>query len=77
MCYSAQIETDYRKFLRMFGATKSIREFVDLFWHRRNDPSMNLPKSMEAPFLHPQTEDEAKIKSLIDEYTAAQKLRFE
>ena len=77
MCYSAQIEGDYRKFVRMFGATMSIREFVDVFWHRRNDPSMNLPKAMEAPFLHPQTEDEAKIKSLIDEYTAAQKVRFE
>lgn len=77
MCYSAQIEADYRKYVRMFGAHMSIREFVDVFWHRRNDPSLNLPKAMEASFLNPQTEDEAKVKSLIDEYTATQKLRFE
>ena len=77
MRYSAQIIADYRKFTRMFGATMSIREFVDVFWHRRNDPTLNLPKAMEAPFLQPQTPEEAQIKELIDEYTAAQKLRFE
>ena len=77
MCYSAQIESDYRKYVRMFGAHMSIREFVDVFWHRRNDPGMNLPKAMEAPFLHPQTPEEVQIKELIDEYTSAQRLRFE
>lgn len=32
MCYSAQIQADYRKFVRMFSATMSIREFARLFF---------------------------------------------
>lgn len=30
MCYSAQIVADYRKYVRMFGAHMSIREFAQL-----------------------------------------------
>src|SRR5687768_12678190 len=37
MCYSAQIEANYRKYLRLFGAGMSIREYVDLFWRRTID----------------------------------------
>lgn len=77
MCYSAQIEADYRRFVRMFGAAMSMREFVELFWQRRNDPSPKIPKAMEAAFDDPQTEAEQQIKALIDEHTAAQKTRFE
>ena len=29
MCYSAQIETDYRKYTREFGAQLSLEEFVN------------------------------------------------
>jgi hypothetical protein len=32
MCYSAQIEADYKKYVKMFGATMGIREFADLLW---------------------------------------------
>ena len=77
MCYSAQIVADYRKFVRMFGATVSIREFVDVFWRRLEDASLKLPKAMEASFQHPHTEAERQIKALIDEYNASQKTRFE
>lgn len=34
MCYSAQILADYRKYVRMFGAHMSIKEFVRLFFER-------------------------------------------
>ena len=77
MCYSAQVVADYRKYVRMFGAAMSIREFVEVFWHRRDDLNLKLPKAMEAAFEHPRTESEAQIKALIDEYMAAQKMRFE
>ncbi len=77
MCYSAQIVADYRKYLRMFGAVLSIRDFVDLFWHRKNDAGVRIPKAMEAPFTEASTGDEGTIKALIDEYVAEQKLRYE
>jgi hypothetical protein len=34
MCYSAQIQASYHKYVRMFGAHMSIREFVQLYWER-------------------------------------------
>ncbi|MGF6871456.1 hypothetical protein OKW35_000914 [Paraburkholderia sp. MM5477-R1] len=30
MCYSAQILADYRRFVKMFGAVISVREFAQL-----------------------------------------------
>ncbi len=32
MCYSAQIQADYRKFVRTFGAIIDIGEFARLFF---------------------------------------------
>ena len=32
MCYSAQIEADYKKYVKMFGAAMSLREFAELYW---------------------------------------------
>ena len=34
MCYSAQIETDYRKYTRELGAQLSLEEFVNLYWRQ-------------------------------------------
>ncbi|MEZ2354866.1 hypothetical protein [Caballeronia sp. RCC_10] len=34
MCYSAQIQADYRKYVKMFGAQMDIREFARLYWER-------------------------------------------
>ena len=31
MCYSAQIQADYRRYVKMFGAQMDIREFTRLF----------------------------------------------
>ena len=53
MCYSAQIQADYRKFVRMFGATMSIREFARLFFERAEGSRTKLPKAMEAAFADP------------------------
>jgi putative SOS response-associated peptidase YedK len=77
MCYSAQIKAAYGKYIRMFGADMSIREFVDLFYHRQTDSRIKLPKSIEAEFADPQTEDEQTIKRLIDEFNAAQATKLE
>ena len=50
MCYSARILADYRRYLRDYGAEMSIKEFVDLFWKRANDPRVRLPKALELAF---------------------------
>ena len=78
MCYSAQIEAEHRKYVRLFGATMGIREFHELFWRRAKEASgIDIPKAMEAAFRQPQDAAEREIKALIDEHAAKQRLKFE
>lgn len=77
MCYSAQIKASYTKYVRAFGATMRIEEFFDVFWQRRADSSIQIPKALEAEFLHPQTEGERRIKAEVDWFAGQQKAKFE
>jgi putative SOS response-associated peptidase YedK len=77
MCYSAQIEADYRKYVRMFGAHMSIREFMQLYWERVEGSKAKIPKAMDAAFADPQEVDERQIKALIDRFNAEQATSLE
>lgn len=77
MCYSAQIWADYRRYVRDFGAELSIKEFYELFWRRKADPKVKIPKAMEAAFAEPATELERQIKALIDEVAAEQEVKLQ
>ncbi len=77
MCYSAQIRADYRTFVRLFGATLSIRQFVDLFYRRKKFGDVKIPKAMEEMFAQPSSPQEQEIHALIQEHRAAQALKFE
>jgi putative SOS response-associated peptidase YedK len=78
MCYSAQVRAEYEAYVRHFHAQLSIEEFYVLFWRRAREAYMcEIPKAMEDAFASPQTEREHEIKALIDEFRAAQALRYE
>lgn len=77
MCYSAQIEADYRKYVRMFGADIDLVAFTELFFERVQGSKTLVPKGVEAAFAHPATDDERKVKSLIDEFNAQQVTQYE
>jgi len=77
MCYSAQIRADYRKYLKLFGADIGIEEFFDIFWRRRSDPRIKIPKALEAAFAEPANDAERRIKSCIDEFAAQQTVKLE
>lgn len=73
MCYSALIRANYREFVRMFGATISIREFVELYVERSEDKRLSLPKAMSAAFLEsPASDEERRIVELILSHDAVQ-----
>lgn len=74
MCYSARIAADHRRYSTEFGATLSLKEFVDLFWHRRNNPRMRVPRGLESAFLDsPEHGDEwTAIRTAIADDRAAQ-----
>lgn len=77
MCYSAQILSDYRKYTRMFDAKLSIQDFVELFYWRVNDSSIKMPKGMEAGFDEPRSDEERRIRELIDQYVVDQAIKGE
>jgi putative SOS response-associated peptidase YedK len=79
VCYSARILADYRRYVRMFGATASLAEFVDLFLRRQNDPEARIiiPKGVEAAFTDPRSDEERQAKDLIDSFKAQQATKFE
>ena len=79
MCYSARILADYRRYVRMFGATASLAEFVDLFLRRANDSEARIiiPKGVEAAFADPRSDEERKAKDLIDSFRSQQSTKFE
>ena len=63
----------------MFGATATLREFVDLFLRRQAEPEAKIiiPKSVEAAFDNPQSDEEREAKRLIDSFRAQQATKFE
>jgi len=70
MCYSARIIQDYRQYVRSFGAQLGIKEFVDLFWRRRSDPKIKIPKAMEGAFAELQGDEGNQIRAMIEEFKA-------
>jgi putative SOS response-associated peptidase YedK len=77
VCYSAQIQADYKKYVRVWGAHIDIKEFVRLYWLRQTDAKIKIPKAMDAAFSNPQSDDERQIKKLIDEFNAQQATKLE
>lgn len=78
VCYSAQIEAQYRSYVRLFGASLSIKEFYNLFWRRAKEAcTINIPRGVEDSFSDPGNEQEREIKALIDEYRARQAGEYE
>jgi putative SOS response-associated peptidase YedK len=77
VCYSAQVTHEYKQFVREYGAGLSLREFVNLFWRRRQDRRIRVPKSMEAAFGHPASDEEREIARLLEEIKAEEIAEFE
>jgi putative SOS response-associated peptidase YedK len=77
MCYSAQIQANYKKYVRAWGADIDIKEFVRLYWLRQEGAKLKIPKGMDASLSDPQDFDERKIKTFINEFDAQQVSRLQ
>jgi putative SOS response-associated peptidase YedK len=77
MCYSAQIWSDYKRYMRAYGADISLKDFYDVFWRRMEDPRIKIPKGMEASFANPSTSIEHEIHALIVQQVADQRVKLE
>jgi putative SOS response-associated peptidase YedK len=77
MCYSAQIQAAYMKYLRETGAEMDIDQFVEIFGARVSDTSIRIPRAVERWFDEPKTDGERKIKESIDQFRAAEITKLE
>ncbi|MEO6689256.1 MAG: hypothetical protein ABIS07_02390, partial [Dokdonella sp.] len=65
MCYSAQVQSEYGKYVRMWGADISLRQFYCMYWVRHQTVGMKIPKFIDSWFANPMNDDERQIKALI------------
>jgi putative SOS response-associated peptidase YedK len=77
MCYSAQIQADYRKYVKTFGAHMDIEEFARLYFERAEGSRAKIPKAVDDSFRDPQTDEERQIKASIDRFNAEQTTKLE
>jgi hypothetical protein len=77
MCYSAQIQAAYLRYLRETGAEMDIDQFVEIFGARVSDSSIRIPRAVERWFEEPKNDGERKIKAFIDQYNAAETTKLE
>ena len=77
MCYSAQVRASYKRYVREFGADVSIKQFFRLYWDRSQGAKIRIPKAVDAAFAEPETDEDRKIKALIDAYDAEQASKLE
>jgi hypothetical protein len=77
MCYSAQIQAAYLKYLRETGAEMDIDQFVEIFGARVSDSTIRIPRAVERWFDEPKSDAERQIKGFIDQYRAAEITKLE
>ena len=77
MCYSAQLQAAYMRYLRETGCEIDIDQFVEIFGARVSDSSIRIPRAIERWFDAPKNDAERKIKEYIDEYRSAEITKLE
>ncbi|WP_457447118.1 SOS response-associated peptidase family protein [Roseateles sp. P5_E4] len=77
MCYSAQVWSDYRKYVREFRAKLGIKEFFNIFFRRHQGAKLMIPRGIENAFANPQTDEERQIWDMVLEHRRLQSARFE
>jgi putative SOS response-associated peptidase YedK len=78
MCYSAQIESKWKRYVREMEARWDLPVFHELFDRRLTEPGRyRLPRGFDLEFADPQTDAEAAIKGLSDRYRKTQGSKLE
>jgi hypothetical protein len=79
VCYSAQIENQYSKYLRYVGydGAMSRSDFVAKYWERQETGALKIPKAIDAWFANPKTDDERKIAQMIRDFDGQQVAKLE
>lgn len=80
MCYSAQIEREWRKYTRVVGpdAAMNLQDFIKKYWWRQHEnPTMKIPKAVDAWFTSDGNGDQAKLAALIEDFNDGEIVKLE
>ena len=79
MCYSAQVEADYNRYVRVVGLDEAmnIRDFVRLYWDRQRELPIRVPKALDRWFLSGAVPQAPEIPALITEFNQQQIAKLE
>ena len=77
MCYSAQIQAAYVKYLRETGAEMDIGQFAEIFGARVSDPAIRIPRAIERWFDEPRNDAERRIRAFIEQHRNGEITRLE
>ncbi|MBK7209090.1 MAG: SOS response-associated peptidase family protein [Xanthomonadales bacterium] len=77
MCYSAQVEESFKRYVKQFGADIDIHQFVKLYGHRAAGASLRIPKAMDANFTEAASAEERAIAGMIADFDRAELARHE
>lgn len=77
MCYSAQINADYRKYVRHHGADIDLDAFIKLYWERQGGSKAKIPKAMDVAFAQSSAPQERRIAEMIQAFDAGQATKLE
>jgi len=77
MCYSAQIEAGYERYVRAWGARISLADFTQLYLSGIEKARIKTPKVIDAAFASPQTGQDRQIKAAIEQRNADQVTKLE
>jgi hypothetical protein len=78
MCYSAQVESKWKRYVREMEARWDLPAFHDLMQLRLTDPTRyRLPRGFDLEFADPRTAEERAVKGLVDQYRKTQVTKLE
>lgn len=77
MCYSAQIRSEYKEYVRAWGADIDIDRFVKLYWDCLRNGAIRTPKAMDAAFARSGLGGEPGLATLIEQRDRAESTRLE
>jgi putative SOS response-associated peptidase YedK len=78
MCYSAQVESKWKRHVREMEARMAWSDFREVAQLRLADPAKyRLPRGFDLEFADAQTDEERAIKDLVDQYRRDQVTKFE
>lgn len=77
MCYSAQVEESFQRYVKQFGADIDIHEFVKLYAHRVEGSGARISKAIDANFASPATAEEKSIAEMIEAFDRQELSRLE